>query len=410
MNKHTPTVIKPIVVGSLALCLLSACTRDDILSALPNSAPNYKQSHVGSSIEVPPDLSSANLGDKLTVSDYNPSAVANYTAYEQAHVQHNQKGFIEVLPTLYKVQVEQPSNQLPYILVDADASTVWQAVTRYWQYQGIRLKTSQPKIGIMETDWLTNVKDAPQTGIGGLLNSLIGFVTNDDSRDRYRLRFTRLNDHQTEVTVLYTSAEKEAAHAATPTGGKDPQGFNWTISDNDNPEYQLEMTRRIALYVSTELKRQDSINGTATPATDSTSTAAASSAAEKKTDSTGTSGVLTSLTTVSGVPGLAINGTYDQAWQILGIGLDKASFVVSESDYQSGTYKVRYAPQTDLSNHSFFDALWGTEDGPKVIHPEYLVRLARQGDHSVAVVQNTSGSAANPAQAEALLRTVQAAL
>lgn len=381
--------MKNYVLLSSAL-LLSACSTGSLLDHLPDRAPDYRQSKIGRKIEVPPNLSNASLESQALLSDISPSPVASYSDYEQARVQRNARGYIEVLPSLYQVQVVEMSGQLPYISTAADPSSAWQIVKRYWQNNGVRLATDNPQIGIMETDWLENASKKPSTGVSGLLNGLLGFLSDSDQRDRYRMRFSRNAQGGTDITLIYTQTELvESQHYGLSSG---PAGFTWQVSDTINPELQLEMTRRIALFISAELEKNAGI---------------AKAQASGKTPNTAIGH--SQLTQVNGQPALAIYGNYAQAWRVLGIALDRASFAIESSQYETGTYRVRYMPPTAEKEQGFFARLWGSKNEPENNNPQYLVRLADQGNMAIAVVQNPDGSNANTAQAQALLEAVNAA-
>lgn len=372
---------------------LTACSGGSILDNLPNRAPDYRQSSVNRTIEVPPDLTSGATSNNMAVDNFTPASVTSYNDFQNAQVQRNNRGYIQVLPQLYGVSVIENSGHLPYISTQADATTAWQIVKKYWMDNGVRLAIDNPNIGIMETDWLQNKADTPKTGISGLLNSLLGFVNDNDQRDRYRMRFSRNAAGGTDIALIYSKSELTAQYD-TPSGTKDPAGFKWQESDNKNPELQLEMTRRIALYLSEQLKQR-----TGTQQSNNT------------TNHQTASHSYAMVTTLSnGQPALVINGNYAQNWRTLGIALDRASFTIEAQDYNSGSYKVRYTPQSDNQSQSFFGKLWGSNDQPNTHRPQYLIRLADQGSQSIAVVQNLDGTNANAAQARALLETVYSAI
>jgi len=380
-----------IALGS-AFALAACSSAGSLTDKLPDRRPDYRQSNVSRTLEIPPDLSRSTVDDQMTVPGLNPGAVASYQAYNEDNVVRNQRGYIEVLPQLYGVQVIEQPGTLPYIRVAADASTVWAAVKKYFENNGIRLKTQEPAIGLMETDWLENLSDLPRTGFSGLLNSIISLTHDSGTRDRYRIRFARESDNTTSVTLVYSQAEEKAVRDRQ---GKEAQGYRWQTSDNDNPEMQLEMTRRVALFVSAELRRQQQIaQNPATGGGDITSARA-------------------TLTTAGGQTALAISGSYAQAWRILGIGLDKASFALEKQDYNSGTYQVQYQPQSaeKQDKQGFWSRLWGSKKkADKANAPRYRIRLADQGGQSIAVVQTLDGKPAPENEAKALLETVQSAL
>ncbi|MDO4776452.1 MAG: outer membrane protein assembly factor BamC [Cardiobacteriaceae bacterium] len=365
--------------------LLTACSGGNLTDLIPDRRPDYRQSRMNNALEIPPDLSAASLDDKLTIPDLNPATTATYSAYAQDNAVRDRRGYIQVLPELQGVRVVENAGELPYLVVNADASTAWQAVTRYWHNNGIRLKVSDPAIGLMETDWLENKADLPSTGVSGLLNSLLGFISDSGKRDRYRIRFAKLADNQTSVTLVYSQAEER------PEGNpKEPSGYRWTQTDNDNPELQLEMTRRLALYIDAEMRRAQNIQQSG------------NKAAARST-----------LTSVAGQPALALAGSYEQAWRNLGIGLDRASFRILSDTYATGTYEVRYEPQADEAKKqgSFWSRLWGGKAAPKGSErPVYHVRLASDQGRNLAVVQNASGQNAPDKEARAVLETIASVL
>lgn len=373
------------MLTGLAALLLTACSSGNISDLIPDRRPDYRQSRMNNALEVPPDLKAASPNDSLAIPDFDPATIASYSAYAQDNAVRDKRGFIQVLPELYGVQVVENAGELPYITVQSDASSAWQAVQRYWYNNGIRLKVSDPAVGLMETDWLENKSDLPSTGFSGLLNSLLGFVSDSGKRDRYRIRFSREGDAQTRVTILYSQAEERAS--GNP---KDPDGYVWTQTDNDSPELQLEMTRRIAIFISAELRRAQAVQQ-------------------------GNSGVAarSRLVQSGDLAGLAIPGSYEQAWRTLGIGLDRASFRILSDTYANGTYEVRYEPQADEAQKqgSFWQRLWGGKAAPKGRErPVYLVRLARDGAQNIAVVQSPGGQSAPAEEARAVLESINAVL
>lgn len=166
-----------LALSSLAALLLTACSSGSISDLIPDRRPDYRQSRMNNALEIPPDLSAATLDDSLNIPDLTPSTIASYSAYAQDNAVRDKRGFIQVLPELHGVRVVENPGELPYILAATDPSTTWQAVQRYWHSNGIRLKVSDPAIGLMETDWLENKADLPSTGFSGLVNSLLGFVS-----------------------------------------------------------------------------------------------------------------------------------------------------------------------------------------------------------------------------------------
>ena len=87
-----------LVLGlSLSAFVLISCSQKNVLDNF-SRAPDYKTANTSKKIEVPPDLADGNLDDKLTVSDFTPSAISSYNDYYAQKVQRDGRGYIEVLP------------------------------------------------------------------------------------------------------------------------------------------------------------------------------------------------------------------------------------------------------------------------------------------------------------------------
>lgn len=386
MQKHTQLSL--IILSTLTI---TACSSGgNIGDLVPDRRPDYRSSSLENTLEVPPDLLGATIDSQYQIPDLNPTAIANYNTYYNERIQRNQRGMITVLPPLNGVDVVESQGQLPYIVADTAPEVVWRAVKRYWNQNGIRLAVEDPAIGIMETDWLINQADLPSTGLSGILNNMLGFVSDTGERDRYRIRFTRTASGQTEITIIYTQSVEKAEYEGF--GKKDIAGYSWQISDNDNPELQLEMTRRIALYIANELRQRGE---------------------SKDTQANDTGRFAQMGQSTDGQPVLILNGSYSQSWRALGNALDNASFAILDGSYNNGTYRVQHQPQTAAqSDPGLWDRLWGNNERQDDFsdQPTYLVRLADQGKQSVVIVQNGDGSNASPAQAQRVLETIYTTL
>lgn len=228
---------------ALSLVLLSACSHEGGLSSLiPDRSPDYRSSRIGNALEVPPNLVAVGGDGALPVPDF-----AQTESYNSIQAKRNPHGFIEVLPDLYRTAVQ--NNR---ITVQSDASLVWAIVKKYWTHNGIVLATEEPNTGLMITAWLTDKNKLPSSGIGGWLNGLLDFG-GSDKKDLYRLQFNRVGGN-TEITVIHRHAEEEMVGKAHKDEIPD---YVWKESNRGKDILEQEMARRIALFISQDLKRQD---------------------------------------------------------------------------------------------------------------------------------------------------------
>lgn len=387
------------IVLITSLVSLYACSSGNITDAIPDRRPDYRQSRSGNALEVPPDLSKAAIDDQLLIPDLDPSAIASYSAYEVDQVKRDQRGYIEVLPPLNGVQVIENQGEIPYIIIAEDASIAWKNVKKYWMNNGIRIKFAEPTLGLMETDWLEDTSNLPKSGFANLFG-LLSFLHDSGERDRYRIRFSRLAEQQTQIVLLHTKSE-EVVQEDDIKGGRaqsEARIYTWKLSDQADPEKQLEMTRRLALFLSAQYRRDHNIDTQPTTKTQTTDITRAK--LENLPD---------------GTPALRIEGDYAQAWRVLAIGLDNAGYLLEGQDYQQGGYLVRYAPKTvESSKPGFFARLFSKkkkkQQEPESTQPQYAVRLADEGQYSIAIVQTPEGRPADIDEARKVLEAVAAQL
>lgn len=238
---------KSVILAGLAL-MLSACQTVKLSKLVPDRRPDYRQSSLNNPLEMPPDIVRSNYDNRLIVPDLNPNQTASYKAYAEDTRQLSSYQN-DVLPDLSHVEIIESNHAPSYLLVAADANTVWQATVRFWQNNGIYLRTNNPELGLMETDWLEYQSDAPKSFLG----SLLSFATDSGIRDRYRVQFSRPSAAQTKILILHNDMEEVIDEDARGNY----QGYHWQQNDKGNPALQLEMTRRLAHFINAELRRAD---------------------------------------------------------------------------------------------------------------------------------------------------------
>lgn len=356
---------------SLSLsALLVACGGHQLV---PDRSPDYRQSRVGKQLELPPDFVRTGIQDSLTIPSLDAqNSFASYREFEQQQVKRDARGFIEVLPELQGVEVVEGQSALPFVRSQLSVEQAWLATKRFWEQQGVALSTQDAALGIMETHWLEDKTKLPQSGF----SSLLGFLYDSGVRDRYRLRFTRVGTGS-EIAIIHRKSED------LPSDTVENTAFRWVETDNINPEYQREMTRRLAVHLSREYQKQMGQNATASQG-----------------------GALYSLENLDGQPALKLNLAYQSAFKAVGIALDRASFGLDSKDAKRGLYRVQYRPQKGKPVEGFFHQLF-SKKAEEPENPYYHVRLAEQGGKStLIIVHDEDGRAVSRQEAEALLQTI----
>ncbi len=372
-----------------ALTALTACsTNFDTL--LPDRRPDYRQSKVTQTLEVPPDLTSSTIDDTLMVPEINPAGSASLSAYasERSGQQQPQARTTEaVLPSQPGITLEQDGNQR-WLVVAAPVDQVWPKVREFWTSNGFALKRDDATIGIMETDWVENRADIPQDGLRAILKKYLDILYSAPTRDRFRTRLERTADGKSaEVYLTHSGVEEVAVGGASASSSNT---FIWQRRPSD-PELEAEMLKRLTVYLGASEKR-----------------------AEVQQAKTGvTPGSRVRLVEQGGESQLIVSEDYSRAWRLVGLALDSSNYAVEEQNRSQGLYVVEYRdPEQENrkpGDEGWFSklAFWRSKPEAPPVGTRYRVRLAGQGQQTVVVVRDASDQPDQSAGARQVLDALQ---
>ncbi|MDX1557132.1 MAG: outer membrane protein assembly factor BamC, partial [Xanthomonadales bacterium] len=158
----------------LFVALTSACggtIEEKLDEYLPKKEAKYKSSRSLPPLEVPPDLSSAAIGDSMPVPTQEGGASTTYSEYASGGSAQNASLSNTVLPQLDNARIER-SGDKRWLVVEAGPAQVWPRVREFWIEQGFLIAMEDPSIGIMETDWAEQRAEFKTGFIKNLLNKL----------------------------------------------------------------------------------------------------------------------------------------------------------------------------------------------------------------------------------------------
>ena len=227
---------------SASLLLLTAC------SSTPHEVRRGKDSREeGESIfaqksapssrtvlQVPPDLL-ASANEKVRE---NASAVE--TAAAAGDSTDNSAG--QVLPQIIGASIESESGR-SWLRVDADAELVWRKLTEFWEYQEIALAASEPRAGLMETDWFAKGKRG-----GGLGAELLSLLNQRTALDKFTLRLERDGEGGTNVFVTHRHRERIAKEYANLQKSND---YEWVEREQDAEKVAQLLQTIVLLFEQT---------------------------------------------------------------------------------------------------------------------------------------------------------------
>ncbi|MFZ1827778.1 MAG: outer membrane protein assembly factor BamC [Candidatus Competibacteraceae bacterium] len=384
---RTATLVTAVAIA------LSGCSKSfDTL--LPDRRPDYRQSTISQPLEIPPDLTASTIDDTLIVPEINPSGSASLSAYakERGGPQPQAQQAEAVLPPQPGVTVQQDGDQR-WLVVVAPADQVWPKVREFWISTGFALKRDDPTIGIMETDWVENRADIPQDGVRSLLKKYLDVLYSAPTRDKFRTRLERSADgRNTEVYLTHYGVEEVASGGS---GASTTSTYRWQQRP-PSPELEVEMLKRLTVYLGAAEKRTEIQQAKGGPAA--------------------VSGLRVQLVEEGGESRLLISEDYSRSWRRVGLALDSSNYAVEEQNRAQGLYVVEYR-DPELEGQKSGDDGWLSKlafwrNKPEAPPPgtRYRVRLSGQGAQTLVVVRDRNDQPDRSVGARQVLDVLQKTL
>ena len=352
----------------LVVCLPAVLVACSSLSAkldeiAPDSKTDYKKSQSLPPLEIPPDLTKSTIDDALAVPDIDPQASATFSSYSGERTGPQLARSENVLPRQHDIRAERDGDKR-WLVMGTTPEQVWPKAREFFLQNGFLIKEEDPRIGIMETDWLENRADIPKDPIRSVLSKVFDSLYSAATRDKYRVRLERGKEPNTTELYLTHRGVEEVLQGTTTI---------WQNSPSD-PELEVEMLNRIVVFFGVDEQKAQSLlaRGQDIPRAQLTRDA-------------------------KGFSFLSLNEDFSRAWRRTGLALDRVGFTVEDRDRSRGLYYVRYAdPLKEEAKEGFLGKLkfWGGKD-KKPENTQYLVSVAGEDAGTRITVLNKEGTPEN---------------
>lgn len=311
-----------ITLALLSATALVACSSNEPLT----KKLDYKSAQPKrNALEIPPDLTNPDLRDKFALPKVNGAVTASSLA-EKAVDKNREisQSTGQVAVQVPNMRIERQGNQR-WLLIEKSPEDLWSSLEEFWQENGFLIKTSDPKLGVMETDWAENRAKIPVDGIRILLSKVgLDGLYSTPERDKFRIRLER----GTKGTEVYFS-HRGMAEVYTSDA---KEGTIWQVRPAD-PELEAEMLGRFMLRLGiSEDKARDAVKKIA-----SASTVSQRSKIVGQT--------------------VVVDDAFDRAWRRTGLALDRVGLVVVDRNRQDGVYFVRLA-QSEAAEKESGESIW----------------------------------------------------
>ena len=374
MNPSIAT--KFIAAAITSVVALSGCSS----KLIEGKKIDYKSAGKVNPLAVPPDLSAPPTSDRYTIPE-TAAGSATYSEYsEEQGARQPGATAAAVLPASSEgMHIERGGSQR-WLVVEADAETLWPTIREFWQDTGFLIDRELPDIGIMETGWAENRAKIPQGGLRKLLSKVIDQAYSYPERDKFRTRLERGEESGT--TEIYIS-HRGAYQVLTGDVHKGEQ-VKWQMRPTD-PELEAEMLSRLMRRLGAKEEQVQAQAPVEVP----------KAQLMKNGEFPET---------------LMLPDSFDRAWRRVGLALDRVGFTVEDRDRSKGLYYVRYLdPDIDGKGKSGSGwsrlAFWRSDDSKK--DEQYRISVANADDGSEVTVQSAEGASTKSPTAGRILALLQ---
>lgn len=297
-----------------------------------------------------------------------------------------------VIPRVEGMHIQRDGTASWLVIDRKTPDEVWAQVRRFWQQQGFLLVLDQRGKHVMETDWN---ETRPQVNQGLIRNTLSKAMGNSyvaAERNKYR---TRLESAPNGGTYVFVS-QKGMREALS---GVHNETTTWEPKPND-PALETEYLKRLMATLALAESRgdagapqageepaddMDAAKADTTAKTDAAAIAARNAAMAAQSDKASSAPA-----SQSAAPEVTLNESYDDAWNHVGMALDRGNFTVDEKDRSQGLYFIRYVDPNDLSadQQGFWSQVFHGKKDKVAKQYRVNVRAMTSSETRVAVVDD----------------------
>ena len=297
MPRTYSEILRGSLIGLLLVAILSGCSKLPKLDkVLPDNREAYKKSESLPDLEVPPDLSTAAIKDRMTI----PSAegkAATFSTYQERVAERKRE-----------VEVDKAQNNAIKLIenehilaVEGAPVQIWPKLREFWKDRGYSLQLDDEELGVIETDWHENQKEL--------------------TRDRFKIFAESGSDPGT--TLLYISHRGEALVQQGDT-------LQWQSRGRD-----VNLERSMVELIQERISGKGiavaggDMRGDVTTATGPSRTKSVANARAEL------------INAGEGKVYLAVKEEFPAAWESTGLALGRAGVVVDQADMARGVYYIR---------------------------------------------------------------------
>lgn len=240
----------------------------------------YKHSPSVPMLEIPPDLTKPEFEDSFDVPQIGKLLTSKVTLSEGAEVELKRDG------------------RLRWLEIGSKSDLVWELLHDFWEHNKIALEWENPKLGIMETEW-------------------IEYPESEYAKDKFRVRVEPIANDKTAVYITHRGIQQ-----AFSEGDLAPV---WTNRPSDE-ELEIEVIGLLLDYLSLEPKRKQAL---------------LEKARSESPDSV--------LKLDADPPSLEIHTAFGRTWQLVALSVDRMGHIIESRNRDAGKLVVRLGDEADAA-------------------------------------------------------------
>lgn len=324
----------PVLV-LLGLFALSAC------STTPNDKAIYASAKIDEPLRVPPDLNQP-------VDNGAKDDVTSYLSYQKSL---GAQGGNQVLKDFQGMEFVRKGSQF-WLDIHDTPTDVWHSLQRFFTHLGFKIVSSQPALGLMQTNYITNRANIPSNWFLKQLHKL----SDSGLMDSYRAHIEYDADKQITRVFIAHQGLREVSDSADSDIQVD--GSKWVVRPSD-PELAVEMLKKFMEFRGMKPSEAEQTVSTAKPQVIQSSL--------KKTPQ----GYV-----------LQYNDSFARVWRLAGIALDRMGIQVEDRNRSAGVYYLQLPDSFQLGNTTGFFS-----GSHKPSQSKFLLTLEDKGDNTLLMVK-----------------------
>ncbi|OSI09443.1 outer membrane protein assembly factor BamC [Neisseria zoodegmatis] len=299
--------MKPVVL-TLALVGLAACSGNKEQPKLDYQTQNRKVV----SLEVPPDLTNPDQGNLYQIPAGTGAVRASDLNRNKAVQQPASQA---VLQGVKGVHLERDGSQRWLVVEGKEPAEIWPLLKVFWQENGFDIKSEEPAIGQMETEWAENRAKIPQDSLRRLFEKVgLGGVYSTSERDKFIIRIERGRNGTTDIFFAHKGLKEVY-------GDKNKDTTMWQPRPND-PNLEAAFLARFMQYLGVDARQAENALG-------------------KSVTPVRNAGELAKIEGNS----VLLSGDHNRNWRRTALALDRIGLTVLGQNVQSNAFLVQPAPQ-----------------------------------------------------------------